>query len=120
MAGPEIIDSMLSIVLMAASVGSPLMIIIYAGTITMDPELRERYIALRVAQMELYRAQPGVLGYAITADAVDPAVVNVFECYDSEAALAAHEAIHERNLEVPVRSYNLYRYDATRSPLIVT
>jgi quinol monooxygenase YgiN len=65
------------------------MIVIYAGTITMDPEVRDKYLALRIEQIRLYRAQPGVLGYAITADAVDPSVVNVFECYESEEALAA-------------------------------
>jgi quinol monooxygenase YgiN len=96
------------------------MIVIYAGTITMAPEVRDRYLSLRLDQMRLYREQSGVLGYAITADAVDPSVVNVFECYESEEALAAHQAIHERNLEVPVDKYDLYRYDATRAPLIVT
>jgi quinol monooxygenase YgiN len=96
------------------------MIVIYAGTITMDPEVRDRYLALRLEQIRSYRAQPGVLGYAITADAVDPSVVNVFECYESEEALTAHQAIHERNLEVPVQSYDLYRYDATRVPLPVS
>jgi quinol monooxygenase YgiN len=95
------------------------MIVIYAGTITLDPEHRDRYVALRLDQMRAYRATPGVLGYAITADAIDPAVVNVFECYESEEALAAHQAVHERNLEVPVASYDLYRYDATRVPLQV-
>jgi hypothetical protein len=47
-------------------------------------------------------------------------VVNVFECYESEEALAAHQAIHERNLDVPVLEYDLYRYDATRAPLGVS
>ena len=96
------------------------MIVIYAGTITVEPEDRERYVSLRLDQMRSYRAQAGVLGYAISADAVDPAVVNVFECYESEEALAAHQAVHERNLEVPVHSYDLYRYDATRAPLLVS
>ncbi len=96
------------------------MIVIYAGTITMDPQVRDRYVALRLEQTRLYRAQPGVLGYAITADGVDPSMVNVFECYDSEEALAAHQAIHERNLEIPVQSYDLYRYDATRVPLVAS
>jgi quinol monooxygenase YgiN len=96
------------------------MIVVYAGTITMDPEVREQFISLRLEQIRKYREQPGVLGYAITADSVDPAVVNVFECYESEDALAAHQAMHEQNLEVPVRSYNLYRYDATRAPLSVS
>jgi quinol monooxygenase YgiN len=94
------------------------MIIIYAGTITMDPQVRERYIALRLEQIRSYRAQPGVLGYAITADTIDPSVVNVFECYESEEALAAHQAMHQRNLEVPVESYDLYRYEASRTPLL--
>jgi quinol monooxygenase YgiN len=96
------------------------MIVIYAGTITMDPKVRDRYVALRLEQTRLYRAQPGVLGYAITADAVDPSVVNVFECYESEEALAAHQAIHERNLEIPVHSYDLYRYEGTRIPLLAS
>ena len=94
--------------------------IIYAGTITMEPEDRDRYLALRVEPTRAYRAQPGVLGYAITADAVDPAVVNVFECYEDETALAAHQAVHERNVEVPVRSYDLYRYDGTRAAFMVS
>ena len=96
------------------------MIVIYAGTITVDPRDRDRYVRIRIEQSRSYRSEPGVLGYAITADAVDPAVVNVFECYESEAALAAHQALHERNLEVPVVRYDLYRYDATRAPLMVT
>lgn len=95
------------------------MIVIYAGTITVAPEDRDRYVALRIEQSRSYRSQAGVLGYAISADAVDPAVVNVFECYESEEALAEHQAIHERNLEVPVVAYDLYRYDATRAPLNV-
>ncbi len=48
------------------------MIVIYAGTITMDPAPRNLYMALRLEQTRLYRARPRVLGYAITADAVDP------------------------------------------------
>lgn len=96
------------------------MIVIYAGTITMAPEVRDRYIELRLGQMTSYRAEPGVLGYSITADPVEAGVVNVFECYESEEALAAHQAIHERNLEVPVDAYALYRYDATRVPLLVS
>ena len=96
------------------------MIIIYAGTITNDPEVRGHFIAIRLEQMSTYRAQHGVLGYSISADAVDSAVVNVFECYESEEALAAHQAMHVRNLDVAVRSYDLYRYDATRVPLMVS
>ena len=95
------------------------MIVIYAGTITMDPAVRDRFIDIRIEQMGKNRAHSGVIGYAISKDAVDEGVVNVFECYESEQALAEHQARHERNLEVPVLSYNLYRYDATRTPLIV-
>jgi quinol monooxygenase YgiN len=95
-------------------------IVIYAGTITLDPAVRDQYLALRIEQMRRYRAQPGTLGYSITADPVDPGLVNVFECYEDEAALAAHQAVHLRNLDVPVIRYDLYRYDATRAPLIVS
>lgn len=33
---------------------------------------------------------------------------------------ACHRGLHERNEEVAVERYDLYRYDATRAPLIVT
>ncbi|MET0146448.1 MAG: antibiotic biosynthesis monooxygenase [Ilumatobacteraceae bacterium] len=95
------------------------MIIIFAGTIALDPEERDRYIQLRLEPTARYRAMVGTLHYSITADAVDPTLVNVFECYESEEALEAHRAVHTPNTEVPVRSYDLYRYEATRAPLNV-
>ena len=41
-----------------------------------------------------------MLGYAITADAMDPSVVNVFECYENEEAPAAVVAL--RPLRFPL------------------
>jgi quinol monooxygenase YgiN len=95
------------------------MIVILAGTITVDPDVRQRYIDVRIEQTRAYRAMAGTLHYSITADAVDPTIVNVFECYESEDAWEAHHAVHQRNLDLPVRSYDLYRYEATRVPLNV-
>jgi quinol monooxygenase YgiN len=96
------------------------MIIILAGTIEVDPDQRDRYIELRLGQMRQYRAMTGTLQYAITADPVDPSVVNVLEVYASEEAQREHQAVHRRNLDIPVRRYDLYRYDATRVPLDVS
>ena len=95
------------------------MIVILAGSIEIDPDLRQQYIDLRIGQTTAYRAMPGTLHYSITADAVDPSIINVFECYESEEALAAHAAVHVRNLDLPVRSYEMYRYEATRQRLDV-
>jgi quinol monooxygenase YgiN len=95
------------------------MIVILAGTLTVDPELRQQYLDLRIAQTTRYRGMEGTLHYSITADAVDPSLINVFECYASEEAWGEHHAIHERNLDLPVLKYDLYRYEATRAPLDV-
>jgi quinol monooxygenase YgiN len=96
------------------------MIIILAGTIEVDPDQRGRYIELRLEQMRRYRAMAGTLQYAITPDPVDPSLVNVFEAYASEDAHGEHQAVHQRNLDIPVRRYDLYRYEATRVPLDVS
>jgi quinol monooxygenase YgiN len=95
------------------------MIVILAGKIEVDPDIRQQYIDVRIEQTTAYRTMPGTLHYSITADAVDPSIVNVFECYESEEALAAHGAVHTRNLDLPVRSYDMYRYEATRNRLDV-
>jgi quinol monooxygenase YgiN len=85
--------------------------IIYAGTLTVDAEQRDRFIALRSEQIARARKKPGVLEYSISADPLEPGVVQIFECYQDESSLAAHEQAHHRNQDVPVRSMSIFRYE---------
>jgi quinol monooxygenase YgiN len=95
-------------------------VIIYAGTLRVDPDRRDRFVAARHEQIVAARAKPGVLEYAICADPVDPALVQIFECYQDEEALGAHEKVHSRNQEVPVLAMDVYRYESeTRTPLVL-
>lgn len=66
--------------------------ILIAAQIDLDPARRDQ--ALRAGQpwIDGALAQPGCLHYAWSADLHNPARVNVFEAWESEAALAAHFA----------------------------
>lgn len=86
--------------------------IVYAGSLRVDAEQRDRYVELRHEQIERARLKPGVLHYAICPDPIEPDLVQIFECYADEESLAAHVAQHERNGEIPVRAMEVYRYES--------
>lgn len=94
--------------------------IVYAGSLRVDPALRDRYIELRRDQIAGARRKDGVLHYAISADPIEVDLVQIFECYVDEAALAAHVAQHVRNQDVPVLTMDVYRYESDgRSALVL-
>ena len=61
--------------------------VIVAGHITVDPEQRESYLAGRMSVVEKARRADGCLDFAITADLLDPGRVNLFERWESQAAV---------------------------------
>jgi quinol monooxygenase YgiN len=61
--------------------------VIVAGHITVDPEQRESYLEGCVSVVEQARRADGCLDFAITADLIDPGRVNVFERWESQAAV---------------------------------
>jgi quinol monooxygenase YgiN len=63
--------------------------IIVAGHVTVDPEQREAHIAAFVRVVEKARGTPGCLDFAIGADPIDPGRVNLFERWESQAAVKA-------------------------------
>ena len=94
--------------------------IIYAGTVSVDPADRDRYVALRTGQIKRARAKPGVDSYVICADPIDPSIVQVFECYRDEEALAAHEKTHVRSADVQVLGMEIFRYEvSSRTELVL-
>jgi quinol monooxygenase YgiN len=61
--------------------------VIVAGHIGVEPQPRESYLAGCVSVVERARGAAGCLDFAITADPIDPGRVNIFERWESQAAL---------------------------------
>ena len=63
--------------------------LIVAGHLIVDPDEREAYLEGCRAVVELARRTDGCLDYALSADAVDPRRINVYERWESLEALEA-------------------------------
>jgi quinol monooxygenase YgiN len=63
--------------------------VIVAGHIVIDPQQRESYLADCVNVVEQARRAPGCLDFAITADLVEPGRIDIFERWESQAAVEA-------------------------------
>jgi quinol monooxygenase YgiN len=61
--------------------------VIVAGHITVDPQQRESYLADCVGVVEQARSAAGCLDFAISADLLDSGRINVFERWESQAAV---------------------------------
>ncbi len=65
----------------------PPAMVIVAGHNTVEPQQRESYLAGCVRIVEQARQAAGCLDVAITADLIDPGRVNIFERWESQAAV---------------------------------
>jgi quinol monooxygenase YgiN len=63
--------------------------VIVAGHVVVEPGEREAYLAGCVSVVEQARQAPGCLDFVIAADLVDAGRVNVYERWDSQAAVDA-------------------------------
>jgi quinol monooxygenase YgiN len=63
--------------------------VIVAGHVLVAPEHRQSYLASCTAVVEQARRTPGCLDFAVTADLVDPGRVDIFERWESRAAVEA-------------------------------
>ena len=87
--------------------------VIVAGHITVDPEQRESYLAGSISVVEKARRADGCLDFAMTADLLDPGRLNLFERWESHAALKAFRRSAPRNkhraamLSVSVAEYDI-------------
>ena len=68
-----------------------------AGHITVEPQQRESYLAGCVSVVEQARGTAGCLDFAITADLIEPGRVNLFERWESHAAVKAFRRRAPRN-----------------------
>ena len=87
--------------------------VIVAGHITVDPDQRESYLAGSVSVVENARGAAGCVDFAITADLIDPGRINIFERWESQAAVKAFRRRAPRNkqgaamLSVSVAEYDI-------------
>jgi len=63
--------------------------VIVAGHLIVDPRQRESYLAGCVSIVEQARHAPACLDFTITADLVDAGRINIFERWESQAAVEA-------------------------------
>lgn len=61
--------------------------VIVAGHITVEPQQRESYLASCVSIVEQARRAAGCLDFAISPDLSEPGRINVFERWESQAAV---------------------------------
>lgn len=61
--------------------------VIVAGHLIVEPEEREQYLAGCESVVNLAREAPGCLDFAISADLLDPARINIFERWESQVAV---------------------------------
>jgi quinol monooxygenase YgiN len=64
-------------------------VVIVAGHIVVDPSRRDDYLSGCVDVVRQARRTPGCLDFSISADVIDPGRVNVFERWESQAAVEA-------------------------------
>ncbi|SCG67669.1 putative quinol monooxygenase [Micromonospora coxensis] len=63
--------------------------LIVAGTLYVDPAGRDAYLASCVEVVRQARSAPGCVDFAISADLVEPARINVYERWESDERLLA-------------------------------
>jgi quinol monooxygenase YgiN len=73
--------------------------LIIAGTITVDPVDRDRFLASRQRTVADARAMKGCLEYAFSADNVDPSCVRLFERWETEEDVAGWLDAHAKTRE---------------------
>jgi quinol monooxygenase YgiN len=87
--------------------------VIVAGHITVEPDQRESYLAGCVNIVERARGAAGCIDFAITADLIDPGRINIFERWESQAAVEAFRGSGPSNeqgaamLSVSVAEYDV-------------
>ncbi|MDM4722653.1 antibiotic biosynthesis monooxygenase family protein [Micromonospora sp. WMMA1363] len=84
---------------------------IVAGSLYVDPEDRDDYLAGCVEVVTVARATPGCVDFAISPDLVEPGRVNVYERWESEEELLAFRSSGPtEEQQVAIRGAEVHRY----------
>ncbi len=88
--------------------------LVIAGTFNVEPSDRDAFLEAAKAVMAETLKEDGCHAYCFTPDIVDPAVVHIFEKWESEAHLAPHmKADHIRTFGRALKELKLNGRDFT-------
>lgn len=88
--------------------------VIVAGHLVVDPTLRDDYLAGCVEVVQQARRTPGCLDFALSADALEPGRVNIFERWESRAAVEAFRGTGPSGEQAQaILSASVVEYDVT-------
>jgi quinol monooxygenase YgiN len=80
------------------------LMIVLAGTITFDPERSDDMLAAVAVVVETTRTEEGCLEYVMAADPLVAGQLNLFERWESDEHLGAHQkAEHSRTFQRSLR-----------------
>ena len=92
--------------------------LVIAGHLVVDPTDRDRYVTDCASVVDAARRAPGCLDFALTADTLDPARVNVFERWETDEELATFRGAGPdtgtaaRIIDADVRKYRISAVEA--------
>ena len=93
--------------------------VIVTGHLVVDPEHRESYLEGCRAVVEQARAADGCLDFAICADLLDPARVNVYERWESQETVEAFRGGGVSDEQgASIRSASVAEYDAVEERIL--
>lgn len=85
--------------------------LIVAGRLEIEVGERDAYVRECEVVVRLARVAPGCVDFAITADSVDASRVNIFERWESDAALIAfRNSGPDSGLVLRIRSASVAKY----------
>jgi quinol monooxygenase YgiN len=87
----------------------PLMLII-AGKLYVHPQERDRWVAAHKEITRIARSQPGCLDLHLSADPLEEGRINLFEQWESEAALQAWRAAAEAPPNPQILGANIHKH----------
>ena len=86
--------------------------VIVAGHLVVDPEERDEYLAGCVEVVRQARRAPGCLDFSLSADLLEPGRVNIFERWESVAAVQAFRGSGPSDEQgAAVRTASVAEYD---------
>ena len=93
--------------------------VIVAGHLVVDPEVRAAYLDSCRAVVEAARATEGCLDFAVSADAVDPSRINVYERWESRDSVEAFrgDGVPDGQASA-IRSANVAEYGAVEERVL--
>jgi quinol monooxygenase YgiN len=89
-------------------------VVIVAGHVVVDPEERDDYLAGCVEVVRQARRAPGCLDFALSADLLEPGRVNIFERWESVAAVQAFRGSGPSDEQgAAIRTASVAEYDVS-------